>query len=57
MSAHGRSEALIPSAQREGSPMSAHGRSEALFPSAQREGSPVRALVAFARDGLSTIPG
>jgi len=32
MSAHGRSEALIPSAQREGSPMSAHGRSEALSP-------------------------
>ena len=31
MSAHGRSEALIPSAQREGSPMSAHGRSEALI--------------------------
>jgi len=41
MSAHGRSEALIPSAQREGSPVSAHGRSEALIPSAQREGRPV----------------
>ena len=32
MSAHGRSEALIPSAQREVSPLSAHGRSEALIP-------------------------
>jgi hypothetical protein len=32
MSAHGRSEALIPSAQREGSQLSAHGRSEALTP-------------------------
>jgi hypothetical protein len=32
MSAHGRSEALIPSAKREVSPMSAHGRSEALIP-------------------------
>ena len=31
MSAHGRSEALIPSAQREGSPVSAHGRSAALI--------------------------
>ncbi len=57
MSARGRPEALIPSAQREGSPISARGRSEALIPSAEREGSPVRALVAFDRDGLSTIPG
>ncbi len=32
MSAHGRSEALIPRAQREGSPVSAHGRPEALIP-------------------------
>jgi hypothetical protein len=32
MSAHGRSEALIPSAQCEGGPVSAHGRSEALIP-------------------------
>jgi hypothetical protein len=33
MSAHGRSEALIPKrAAREGSQMSAHGRSEALIP-------------------------
>ncbi len=32
MSAHGRSEALIPRAQREGSSLSAHGRSEALIP-------------------------
>jgi hypothetical protein len=32
MSAHGRSEALIPSAPREGRHMSAHGRSEALIP-------------------------
>lgn len=32
MSAHGRSEALIPSAQRAGSPGSAYGRSEALIP-------------------------
>jgi hypothetical protein len=32
MSAHGRSEALFPRAQREGSPMSARGRSEALIP-------------------------
>ncbi len=39
MSAHGRSEALIPSAQRDGSPLSAHGRSEALIPerAARRE--------------------
>jgi hypothetical protein len=41
MSAHGRPEALIPSARREGIPMSAHGRPEALTPSAQREGSPM----------------
>ena len=32
MSEHGRSEALIPHAQREGSPVSAHGRPEALIP-------------------------
>jgi hypothetical protein len=33
MSAHGRSEALIPGARSaEGGPMSAHGRSEALIP-------------------------
>jgi hypothetical protein len=33
MSAHGRSEALIPErAARRVSPMSAHGRSEALIP-------------------------
>jgi hypothetical protein len=33
MSAHGRSEALIPErAAREGGPLSAHGRSEALIP-------------------------
>jgi hypothetical protein len=32
MSAHGRSEALIPRAQREGSPVRAHGRPEARFP-------------------------
>jgi len=32
MSARGRSEALIPSAQRESCPMSARGRSEALIP-------------------------
>jgi hypothetical protein len=30
MSARGRSEALIPSAQRAGSPVNARGRSEAL---------------------------
>jgi membrane glycosyltransferase len=41
MSAHGRSEALIPGAQRTASPMSAHGRSEALIPGAQRAASPV----------------
>ena len=36
MSAHGRSEALIPQRESaEGSPVSAHGRSEALIP--QRE--------------------
>ena len=32
MSAHGRSEALIPSAQRAAGPVAAHGRSEALIP-------------------------
>ena len=33
MSAHGRSEALIPQrVAREGGPLSAHGRSEALIP-------------------------
>ncbi len=32
MSARGRSEALIPSAQRAGSPVGARGRSEALIP-------------------------
>jgi hypothetical protein len=40
MSAHGRSEALIPErAARRVSPMSAHGRSEALIPkrAARRE--------------------
>ena len=41
MSAHGRSEALIPGAQRAASPVSAHGRSEALIPGAQRAGGPV----------------
>jgi hypothetical protein len=43
MSAHGRSEALIPRAQLEGRPVSAHGRSEALIPRAQLEGRPVSA--------------
>ena len=32
MSAHGRSEALIPRAQREGSPVSPPGRSKGEFP-------------------------
>jgi hypothetical protein len=41
MTARGRSEAVIPSAQREGRPMTARGRSEALIPSAQREGRTV----------------
>jgi len=41
VSAPGRSEALIPRARREGSPLSAPGRSEALIPSVQREGSTV----------------
>jgi hypothetical protein len=43
MSAHGRSEALIPRAQREDCSINAPDRSEALIPRPQRVGSPISA--------------
>jgi hypothetical protein len=40
MSARGRSEALIPSAKREGSPVSPPGRPKGEFPARSAKGAP-----------------
>jgi hypothetical protein len=56
MSAHGRSEALIPPrAARAGNPVCAHGRSEALIPRARRADGPAIRLARIARRAVGSL--